>query len=104
MLSLVTFTALFTTFVAAVPYPPDATVIPATPNHPAYFGNKHGNFQRVNTSFTPTRTLQSRAKGGVVTGGAQVGTINDHDGIGAGKDSYTMYCKLTVYFYFASYK
>lgn len=91
MLSLVTLTALLASFAAAIPYPPEATVVPTKPDHPAFFGNKHGNFQKYNATLTPTKTLKTRAKGGVVTGGAQVTTINDNDGIGAGSDSYTMY-------------
>ena len=46
MLSLVTLTTLLATFVAAVPYPPEATVIPPKLSHPAFFGNKNGNFQK----------------------------------------------------------
>jgi hypothetical protein len=88
MYSTLALAALFTTFVAAIPYPPEATVKPAVPDHPAFFGNKHGNFQHFND--TPS-TLQTRATGGVVTGGAAVSTINDHDGIGAGKDTYKLY-------------
>lgn len=91
MFSLVTLTALLATYVAAVPYPPEATVKPPKPAHPAFFGNKHGNFQPYNVTLTPSRTLKPRAEGGVVTGGAAVTTINNQDGIGAGSDSYTMY-------------
>jgi len=94
MISLVTLTALLATLTAAVPYPPEATVKPAVPDHPAFFGNKHGNFMPFNNTPTPTRTtrdLVARAKGGVVTGGAKVTSINNQDGIGGGQDKYTMY-------------
>jgi hypothetical protein len=94
MLSLITLTALLATLTAAIPYPPEATVKPPVPAHPAHFGNKHGNFQHYNATSTPTRALSdivARAKGGVVTGGAKVTTINNNDGIGAGQDRYITY-------------
>lgn len=94
MLSLATLTALLATLTAAAPYPPEATVEPPTPKHPAFFGNKHGNFQHYNATATPTRSTHeiiARAKGGVVTGGARVTTINNNDGIGAGQDRYITY-------------
>jgi hypothetical protein len=91
MFSLLALTALLATLTAATPYPPTATIVPPKPAHPAFFGNKHGNFMKYNTTVAPTHTLKARAKGGVVSGGAAVTTINDHDGIGAGPDKYTMY-------------
>lgn len=92
MLSLVTLTAILVTLTAAVPYPPEATVKPPKPDHPAYFW--HGVLQPYNATLTPTPSLTdlvARAVGGVVTGGAKVTAINNQDGIGAGQDKYTMY-------------
>jgi len=91
MYSTLSLAALFTTFVAAIPYPPEATVKPAVPAHPAFFGNKHGNFQHFNNTPASIPALQARATGGVVTGGAAVTSINNQDGIGAGTDQYTLY-------------
>ena len=53
-----------------------------------HFGNRNGNFQSKDTSYE--RIL---ATGGQVSNGAvAVSKINNNDGVGAGKDSYTQYC------------
>jgi hypothetical protein len=86
MYSVVSLAVLFTTFMAAIPYPLEATVIPAVPAHPAFFGNKQGNFQHFNDTPAEISSLQVSTIGSVVTGGAAVGSIKNQDGIGAGTD------------------
>ena len=53
-----------------------------------YFGNHNGNFQFKDTSYE-----HILATGGQVSNPALAVTkINNNDGVGAGKDSYTQYC------------
>lgn len=60
---------------------------PASSRDP-YFGNRKGNFQSKHTSYE-----HALATGGQVSNGAiAVSSINNTDGVGAGKDSYTQYC------------
>jgi hypothetical protein len=91
MYSLITATAVLAIFAAAVPYPPEATTIPPTLPHAAFYGNKHGNFMNSTTPSPTTKIPTPAAKGGVVSGGAAVTSINNQDGIGAGSDYYNFY-------------
>ncbi|KAB2580097.1 putative exo-beta- -glucanase protein [Lasiodiplodia theobromae] len=69
----------------AVPYPSDA-VASAEFKSATYDGDATPTV----TSHDPA-TMVRRTTGGVVTGAAAVASINNRDGIGAGKDSYTFY-------------
>ncbi len=54
-----------------------------------YFGHKGGNFQPSNTRAGGSTI---KATGGQVFGSLAVTSINNQDGVGAGTDSYTLYC------------
>ena len=57
-------------------------------SHEPFFGNHKGNFQFKDTSYE-----HILATGGKVSNPAVAVTkINNNDGVGAGKDSYTQYC------------
>ncbi|KAF6232147.1 hypothetical protein HO173_009530 [Letharia columbiana] len=57
-------------------------------SHDPYFSSRKGNFQSKHTSYE-----HILATGGQVSNGAiAVSSINNTDGVGAGKDSYTQYC------------
>lgn len=55
-----------------------------------YFGNKDGNFQPAKASRPGGST--NDFTGGQVYGPNAVYSINNQDGIGAGSDTYTLYC------------
>ena len=51
------------------------------------------NFDKREGNFLSEVTSYKRATGGVVSNPAvAVSSINDNDGVGAGTDSYTLYC------------
>ena len=53
-----------------------------------YFGNRKGNFQSKDTSYE--HLLETGGK--VSNPAVAVSEINNDDGVGAGRDSYTQYC------------
>ena len=91
MIKIVKVLALATA-AAAAPYPPDVAIPPSPlPTLTQSFGLGHkngGNFQPNRSSSSIPHGPQPLAVGGVVTGGAAVTSINNHDGIGAGQDVY----------------
>ncbi|KAE9374629.1 hypothetical protein N431DRAFT_464865 [Stipitochalara longipes BDJ] len=74
---------------ASIEYEGDATQVPIIDeeNEP-FFGNSHGNFQPSDDAFE----FEPVATGGQVSNPkVAVTSINNKDGIGSGKDSYTLY-------------
>lgn len=53
-----------------------------------YFGNRKGNFQSKDTSYE--HILETGGK--VSNPAVAVSKINNNDGVGAARDSYTQYC------------
>lgn len=86
MVSLRTLGAIasFICLTYAAPYPHDFTSTVDSGLEPTINSSEPSKADNI-------ASLTRRATGGVVSGAAAVNTINNHDGIGAGSDSYKMY-------------